>query len=69
MALDKEQRRILKAFLPGFGGWFVSSLILLWTGTLDSWKDFLIFLGIGLVVFTLIASLFTLGSRTPRKDD
>ena len=35
---------------------------------LDSWKDLLVYLGIGLIITLLMTAFYVLGSRIPRKE-
>ncbi len=37
-------------------------------GKLDSWKDLLIYLGVGLIITLLMTLFYVLGARIPRKD-
>ena len=69
MKLDKEQKRILKAVLPACGGYWIGYPLLLWLlGKLDSWKDLLVYLGVGLIITLLMTAFYVLGSRIPRKE-
>lgn len=70
MKLDKEQKRVLKAALPACGGFWIGYPLLLWlVGKLDSWKDLLVLLGIGLVITLLMAVFYVLGSKIPKKEE
>lgn len=70
MKFDKEQKRILKAVLPACGGYWIGYPLVMWLlGKLDSWKDLLIYLGVGLIITLLMTAFFVLGSRIPRKDE
>lgn len=70
MKFDKEQKRILKAVLPACGGYWLGYLLVMWLlGKLDSWKDLLIYLGVGLIITLLMTAFYVLGSRSPRKDE
>ena len=70
MRLDSEQKRVLKAALPAFGGFLVGYPFLSWIlGKLDSWKDLLIYLGIGIVLSLLTTCFYVLGSKIPKKDE
>ena len=70
MKFDKEQKRILKAVLLACGGYWIGYPLVMWLlGKLDSWKDLLIYLGVGLIITLLMTAFFVLGSRIPRKDE
>ena len=70
MKLDSEQKRVLKADLPAFGGFLVGYPFLSWIfGKLDSWKELLIYLGIGIVLSLLMTCFYVLGSKIPKKDE
>ena len=70
MKFDKEQKRILKAVLPACGGFWIGYPLVMWLlGKLDSWKDLLIYLGVGLIITLLMTAFCVLGSRIPRKDE
>ena len=70
MKLDKEQKRILKAFWPTMlvlplGGY----TFFMWVfGKIDSWKDALLCVGIGILLFVVIGGFYILGSKIPKKD-
>jgi len=69
MKLDKEQKRVLKAVLPACGGYWIGYPLVMWLlGKLDSWKDLLIYLGVGLIITLLMTLFYVLGARIPRKD-
>ena len=69
MNLDKEQKRVLKAVLPACGGYWIGYPLVMWLlGKLDSWKDLLIYLGVGLIITLLMTLFYVLGARIPRKD-
>lgn len=69
MKFDKEQKRILKAVLPACGGYWIGYPLVMWLlGKLDSWKDLLIYLGVGLIITLLMTLFYVLGARIPRKD-
>ena len=38
-------------------------------GKLDSWRDALIYLGIGLIVAVVMGVFYVLGAKIPKKDD
>jgi len=68
MKLDKEQKRVLKAISSSSLGFIVGYPLLMWVfGKLDSWKDALSLLGVGLVVAIVIGTLYILGSKIPSK--
>ena len=70
MKFDKEQKRILKAVLPACGGYWIGYPLVMWLlGKLDSWKDLLIYLGVGLIITLLMTLFYVLGARIPRKDE
>ena len=70
MKLDKEQKRVLKAVLPACGGYWIGYPLVMWLlGKLDSWKDLLIYLGVGLIITLLMTLFYVLGARIPRKDE
>ena len=70
MKLDKEQKRVLKAVLLACGGYWIGYPLVMWLlGKLDSWKDLLIYLGVGLIITLLMTAFYVLGSRIPRKDE
>ena len=70
MKLDKEQKRVLKAVLPAVGGYSIGYPLLMWLfGKLDSWKDALIYVGIGIIITLVLTCVYVLGSKIPRKDE
>ena len=49
MKLDSEQKRVLKAISGSSLGFLIGYPLLMWVfGKLDSWRDALLYLGIGL---------------------
>ena len=69
MKLDKEQKRVLKAVLPACGGYWIGYPLVMWLlGKVDSWKDLLVYLGVGLIITLLMTAFYVLGSRIPRKE-
>lgn len=68
--LDNEQKRVLKAISGSSLGFFVGYPLLMWAfGKLDSWKDALMLLGVGLIIAVILGILYVLGSKIPRKDE
>lgn len=69
MRLDKEQKRVLKACLPASLTVFIGyPVLMLLLGKLDSWSDFFIYLGVGIIATLLLAGIYVLGSKIPKKD-
>ena len=70
MRFDKEQKRVLKAALPAS---LCASLgypiLMLVEGKLDSWKEALLGVGVGLLIALLFCAFYVLGSKIPTKDD
>ena len=51
MALDSEQKKVLKSVSGSCLGIIVGLPLLMWAfGKLDSWKDAFLYLGVGLLV-------------------
>ena len=70
MKLDKEQKRVLKAALPAsLGASLGYPILMLVEGKLDSWKEALLGVGIGLLIALLFCAFYVLGSKIPTKDD
>lgn len=70
MKLDSEQKRVLKAISGSSLGFIIGYPLIMWIGgKLDSWKDALAWLGVGLVVAVVMGVFYVLGSRIPKKDD
>ena len=68
MNLDSEQKRVLKAALPAFVGYWIGYPLLMWLfGRLDSWEDVLVYLGIGLIITLFMTGFYVLGSKIPKK--
>ena len=68
--LDSEQKRVLKAISGSSLGFLIGYPILMWVfGKLDSWKDALIYLGVGLIVAIGMSVFYVLGSKIPKKDE
>ena len=68
--LDSEQKRVLKAISGSSLGFLFGYPILMWVfGKLDSWKDALIYLGVGLIVAIGMSVFYVLGSKIPKKDE
>ena len=70
MKLDSEQKRVLKAISGSSLGFIVGYPLLMWVfGKLDSWRDALISLGVGLIVARGMGVFYVLGSKIPKKDE
>ena len=70
MKLDKEQKRVLKAFLPSLLIFPLGYPLFMWLfGKLDSWKDALLWMGIGILLILVLGVFYVLGSKIPRKDE
>ena len=70
MKLDSEQKRVLKAISGSSLGFMIGYPLLMWIfGKLDSWRDALIYLGIGLIVAVVMGVFYVLGTKIPKKDD
>ncbi len=70
MALDSEQKRVLKAISSSSLGFIIGYPLIMWIGgKLDSWKDALAWAGVGLVVAVVMGVFYVLGSKIPKKDD
>ena len=70
MKLDSEQKRVLKAVMGPSLGYIVGYPLLMWVfGKLDSWKDALIWLGVGLLLAIGMGVFYVLGSKIPKKDE
>ena len=68
--LDSEQKRVLKAISGSSLGFiFGYPLIMLIGGKLDSWRDALAWLGVGLIVAVVMGIFYVLGSKIPKKDE
>ena len=68
--LDSEQKRVLKAISGSSLGYIIGYPLIMWIGgKLDSWKDALAWLGVGLVVAVVMGVFYVLGSKIPKKDD
>ena len=68
--LDSEQKRVLKAISGSSLGYIIGYPLIMWIGgKLDSWKDALAWLGVGLIVAVVMGVFYVLGSRIPKKDD
>ena len=68
--LDSEQKRVLKAISGSCLGFLIGYPLLMWVfGKLDSWKDALIYLGVGLIVAVVMGVFYVLGSRIPKNND
>ncbi len=70
MALDSEQKRVLKAFAGSGLGMVAGTLIYyVCSGKLESWTDALLLSGMDLLIVLAIGALFVLGSKIPKKDE
>jgi biotin transporter BioY len=70
MKLDSEQKRVLKAISGSSLGFMIGYPLLMWVfGKLDSWRDVLIYLGVGLIVAVVMGVFYVLGAKIPKKDD
>ena len=70
MKLDSEQKRVLKAISGSSLGFMIGYPLLMWLfGKLDSWRDALIYLGVGLIVAVVMGVFYVLGSKIPKKDE
>ena len=70
MKLDSEQKRVLKAISGSSLGFMIGYPLLMWIfGKLDSWRDVLIYLGVGLIVAVVMGVFYVLGSKIPKKDE
>ena len=68
--LDSEQKRVLKAISGSSLGYIIGYPLIMWIGgKLDSWKDALAWLGVGLVVAVVMGVFYVLGSKIPKKDE
>ena len=68
--LDSEQKRVLKAISGSSLGFLIGYPLLMWAfGKLDSWRDALIYLGVGLIVAVGMSVFYVLGSKIPKKDE
>ena len=69
MKLDSEQKRVLKAISGSSLGFMIGYPLLMWIfGKLDSWRDALIYLGIGLIVAVVMGVFYVLGAKIPKKE-
>ena len=69
MKLDKEQKRVLKAALPGMLVFIVGYPLVSWIRGKADWKEALLLLAGGLFVALLMTVFYVLGSKIPKKDD
>lgn len=68
--LDSEQKRVLKAISGSSLGFIIGYPLIMWIGgKLDSWKDALAWLGVGLVVAVVTGVFYIVGSKIPKNDD
>ena len=67
--LDSEQKRVLKAISGSSLGFIIGYPLIMWIGgKLDSWRDALAWLGVGLIVAVVMGVFYVLGSKIPKKD-
>ena len=70
MKLDKEQKRVLKAFFPSLLIVPFGYPLFMWLfGKLDSWKEALLWMGIGILLVIVLGVFYVLGSKIPKKDE
>ena len=68
--LDSEQKRVLKAISGSSLGFLIGYPLLIWIfGKVESWKDALIYVGVGLIVALGMGVFYILGSKIPKKDE
>ena len=68
MKLDSEQKRVLKAISGSSLGYIIGYPLIMWIGgKLDSWKDALAWLGVGLVVAVVMGGSMSWVRRFQRK--
>ena len=68
--LDSEQKRVLKAISGSSLGFLVGYPLLMWAfGKIETWKDALTYLGVGVLVALFLIILYVLGSKIPKKDE
>lgn len=69
MKLDSEQKRVLKAISGSSLGFIIGYPLIMWIGgKLDSWRDALAWLGVGLIVAAVMGVFYVLGAKIPKKD-
>lgn len=69
MKFDKEQKRILKAFWPSMLIIPFGYPLFMWIfGKLDSWRDALLMIGVGLLLVIVLGIFYVFGSKIPGKD-
>lgn len=69
MKLDKEQKRVLKAICPSMLVFTIGYPLVSWIRGKADWKEALILFVCGFCVAALMAALYVLGSKMPKKDD
>ena len=68
MKLDSEQRKMLKAVSSSSLGFIIGYPLIMWIGgKLDSWKEALAWMGVGLVVAVVVGVFYIIGSKIPKK--
>ena len=66
MKLDKEQKRVLKAFWPAIIVFPFGYPLFMWIlGKLDSWKDALLMIGVGILLVMVLGFFYVLVPRRP----
>ena len=70
MKLDKEQKKVMKAFWPSMIVFPLGYPLFMWIfGKLDSWKDALLCLAIGFLLLIVVGTFYVIGSKIPKKDE
>ena len=70
MELDKEQKRVLKAFWPTALAFTFGYPLIMWIlGKPDSWEDALLMIGVGLLLVIVLGIFYVLGSKIPKRDN
>ena len=70
MKLDKEQKKVLKAFWPSMIVLPFGYPLFMWIfDKLDSWKDALLMVVIGFLPIIILAIIYVFGSKIPKKNE
>lgn len=70
MKLDKEQKRVLKAFWPAMLVFPFGYPLFMWIfGKLNFWRDALLMIGVGILLVIVLGLFYVLGSKIPKKDE
>ena len=70
MKLDKEQKKALKALWPTMLVFPFGYPLFMWIfGKLNSWRDALLMIGVGLLLVIVLGIFYILGSKIPGKDE